>query len=179
MFFIEKNTAYIMNSSLLKKKSLLLLFAFSIATFSFSQIDEPQSPSGTVLSGMNKDFIISTSAHYGVILMPPRIQSVIKNNASGFEVNLIIPTHGKRSWQRNYHYPEMGLTFLALDFGNPAELGQGYCLYPFINFNLTHGKYFSLKFKLTNSLGYITKHYDEIDNPRNVAIGSHFNGFVT
>jgi hypothetical protein len=148
------------------KTAFTFLFVTAFSCFSFSQ-------------RVNNDFIISVDTHIGTILAPPRLNNVIKGHPIGVEVNYIRPTHGEKRWQRIYHYPEMGLTFIYFDFANPEQLGKGISLYPFINFHLTHGKIFSLEFKMATCIGYVTKKFDPVNNPDDLVIGSHFNAFVS
>lgn len=127
----------------------------------------------------NNDFILTPAAHIGfVIAHHGSIQYLVNGHTFATELNFAIPTHGEKKWERIYHYPEIGFTFVYLNLANPKELGNGYSLYPFINFNLTHGQRFRLKFRIAQSLGYLSKKFDRLENHKNTTIGSHFNGFV-
>ncbi|CAN5170891.1 hypothetical protein BH09BAC5_BH09BAC5_06620 [soil metagenome] len=127
----------------------------------------------------NCDYYISPNYHYGQILAHhDYIKTLVDGNIQAFELDVAKPTCGIKNWQSIYHCPEIGLTFVVVRFPNPQLLGNGFSLYPFINFNITHGERFTLKFKIATSLGYVTKKYDSITDPTNIIIGSHLNGFV-
>ncbi|HET6990738.1 MAG TPA: acyloxyacyl hydrolase [Bacteroidia bacterium] len=126
----------------------------------------------------NNDFFVSSCVHTGIPLLTPDNIKLVHGNPMGLELNVSCRTHGEKKWQRVYHYPEIGITFLCYDFANRSQLGQGYSIYPFVNFNITHGQKFNLRFKVATGLGYVTKKYDPLLNPENLVIGSHINGFV-
>jgi hypothetical protein len=149
-----------------QRKSVFISLLFACCTLlSFAQKE-------------NNDFIISSGFHIGTVLLHSKSRELVHGNPMGIELNFSRPTHGEKRWQRVYHYPEIGVTFLYYDFANHRQLGQGYSIYPFVNFNITQGKNITLKFKVATCLGYVTKKFDAVDNPDNLIIGSHMNGFV-
>ncbi|MBI3512368.1 MAG: acyloxyacyl hydrolase [Bacteroidetes bacterium] len=136
-----------------------------VSSFSFSQNN-------------NSGFYFSINAHDGMILAQHNyIRDMVGGNSTAIEVNFSRPVCGKKIWHCIYHCPEVGVTFVGVQFANPAVLGNGFSFYPFINFNIAQGKIIALKFKVGTSLGYVTKKYGE-DNPTNIMIGSNMNGFV-
>ena len=102
------------------------------------------------------------------------------------EASIYQNTYGKNEWESAYNYPYIGVTFYHADFGfnfehNPEvgdALGSVYALYPFINYPLTPNERCQLTFKLGVGLGYLTKHFDNLENYQNFSIGSHVNAAV-
>ncbi len=156
------------------KLSLLQLFRIQIIAFLFSGI-----ASVSYAQNNKSNFYVSGNIHYGKILAHhDYLGGLFQGSTNAFEIDVAHPTGNNKPWYRIYHSPEVGLTIVAVKFANPDTLGMGFSIYPFINFNITHGEKFTLKFKVATSLGYITKKYDSISDPHNIAIGSNLNGFV-
>jgi len=95
-----------------------------------------------------------------------------------FELNLQQETFGKHKWERNFDYPNIGLSFLYTGLGKSPELGAAYSIFPFIDFPLYRKKQFSLTFRFGLGAAYITKPFNRLTNYRNLAIGSHINASI-
>ncbi len=149
-------------------RTKLILISKCVILLSYNCFSQSTSP----------NFISSSNAYLGSLLIPKSNRSLDKGNPTGIEVNYIHPTNGIKRWERIFHYPEIGVSFIYLDFANNEQLGKGMSIYPFIDFNLTRHKKISLHFKIATSLGVVTKKFDPINNPENLAIGSYLNGFV-
>jgi hypothetical protein len=80
-----------------------------------------------------------------------------------------------KAWHNNFKNPEVGISLLLTESGNIDILGNGIALLSNIHFNSIEHKQFTLQTTGAIGLGYMTKIYDRIDNPKNNAIGSHFN----
>jgi hypothetical protein len=130
---------------------------------------------------VNNDFFLSGNLHYGFIIPHHgSLMYLINGHTPGAEFSYIRPTHGEKKWQRDYHYPEIGLTFIYINFGNPALLGNGFSVYPFINFHVTHKRKLDLRFKaiLAPAPGFVTKKFDRLENHKNTVLGTHLNGYA-
>lgn len=105
-----------------------------------------------------------------------------------FEASVYQHTFGEKEWETVYTYPYIGVTFYHANFGfnfehNPEvgeALGSVYALYPFINYPLNANEHSQLTFKLGVGLGYLTKHFENLEHPlyQNFSIGSHLNAAV-
>lgn len=125
------------------------------------------------------DFNLSATGHLGFLIgHHGSMRYLMEEHVKGFELTFTKPTHGEKLWQRAYHYPQTGISFIYLDLGNPQHLGYGVSLFPFINFPLVTGRSVSLYFRAGSSLGYISKKFDRVTNHKNDVIGSHINGFM-
>ena len=127
----------------------------------------------------NSERWISANVHYGfVIAHSPSMEYLIKGHCPGTELSFSKITSGEKLWQKAYNNPEIGISLLYLYLSNPKQLGFGLSLHPYVNFPLIKKKRFSLHFKAAVSTGYLSKVFDPVNNFKNSAIGSHFNGFV-
>jgi hypothetical protein len=138
--------------------------------------------SGSALraQAVNRDYFLSSNVHYGfVIAHHGSMQYLVQGHTPGFEFTYTRPTHGEKEWQRAWHYPEYGLSFFYIYLSNPQELGSGFTVHPFLDLWLRRGERFNLKVKLTlaPAPGYLTRKFDRLENHKNNAIGSHFNGY--
>ncbi|WP_378182351.1 acyloxyacyl hydrolase [Aquimarina sp. SS2-1] len=108
---------------------------------------------------------------YGTILKHnPDISHLITGHPMGVILSANRKTFGTKEWQRLYNAPDYGVSFIYQNMDNEF-LGENYGLYAHYNF------YFFkriLMLRLGQGLAYTTKPYDEDDNFRNVAYGSHF-----
>lgn len=80
-----------------------------------------------------------------------------------------------KPWHNHFKNPEVGLSLLITESGNADILGHGVALLSNIRFNNIKHKRFTLQSTGAIGLGYMSKIYDRSDNPKNNAIGSHFN----
>lgn len=94
------------------------------------------------------------------------------------EVSYVFRTNGQRNWHGAYKYPEIGVTLYAGSIGNPEVLGNFFGGYSFITFPFIARKNFRFNGKLGCGLGLGTKHYDEVTNPKNVAISTPLNAMI-
>lgn len=83
-----------------------------------------------------------------------------------------------KSWSSDYKNPYAGITVYGSNFGNQAILGDGFGAYGFIEFPWNRGKRHVLTAKVGAGIGFITKVYDPIKNPKNVAMSSYVNALI-
>jgi hypothetical protein len=147
-------------------KKLALLFSILLTCPSFSQNDKP---------------IFYTFTTKGGFMMAhrPFMEHLIQKNTWGLEFSL-----SKQQLDSNYYsvksnYPLNGLSLEIRNFGYDEVLGYAISLFTYQNFTVFQLKSnWCLDFKLGTGLAYITKKYDKFTNPKNNAIGSHFNAKV-
>lgn len=127
-----------------------------------------------------ENFIISAQGHYGyVISHRGNMAHLIKGHVYGAELNYIFRTSGNKCWHPMYKYPEFGVCAVHLYLANPSQLGNMDALYPYTNLRLNkENKKFKLDLRLGVGLAYLSKPFDRTTNHQNIAIGSHYNGFV-
>lgn len=119
--------------------------------------------------------LVETRFSYGFLYAQHLELELFNGHFPAFELNLQQETYGKKEWERNFGYPLIGVSFWYSALGKSPYLGDGYALFPFINFPLVRDERLMLSFRVGLGLGYLTKRFDRIDNYKNTAIGSHFN----
>ncbi|GAA3513285.1 hypothetical protein GCM10022393_28850 [Aquimarina addita] len=120
--------------------------------------------------GDKKYFSLDVDNIYGTIINHnPDISHLITGHPSGVMLSFNQKTFGEKEWQRLYNDPDYGVTFIYQHMDDEF-LGDNYGLY-------AHYKFYFFKRYLTLTLGqgiaYNTTPYDQDDNYRNVAYGSH------
>ena len=117
-----------------------------------------------------KKFTVDANAYYGsIILHNPDISHLITEHPSGFTVSLNRKRYGHKEWEREYGYPDTGISFVYQDMNN-STLGNNFSLYAHYNFYFFRR---NLQFRIGQGLAYNTNPYDNNDNFRNNAYGTH------
>ncbi|MEI6020114.1 MAG: acyloxyacyl hydrolase, partial [Bacteroidota bacterium] len=107
------------------------------------------------------------------------IGHLVKGFPSIYELDISHATSGNKLWQLENNKPDVGLSFQCLDYKNPSQLGYAFSIVPFIDIPLKQEvKNSRLILRLCWGATYITKCFDIHENPKNIAIGSHFNAYV-
>lgn len=101
------------------------------------------------------------------------ISHLITAPSRGFRIHFERKTHGDQPWEKRYNYPDLGVTFTYLDYGNEA-LGSTLGLAPYFGFYLTKNKMARSfwRYKLGMGMGYTKNTYDPIHNNKNIAIST-------
>jgi len=116
--------------------------------------------------------------NYGFLINHHLEMQVFNAHFMSFEINLGRETYGKNRWEAMYAYPIVGLSYWYSNLGNSAFIGKANALFPYINFPLTQSQKYELNFRLGGGLGYLTKHFDRLNNYKYLAIGSHVNAAI-
>ena len=132
-------------------------------------IAQPTKP-GTV-----HNLTAEVNVQYGLLMSHHLELDIFRSHFPAFEINLQKATFGKHRWEAEYGYPLLGISLWYSGLGGFPEIGSAIALYPTINFPIVHNKNQSLNFKVGLGLGYLTNHFNRINNYKNFAIGSHFN----
>lgn len=101
------------------------------------------------------------------------LDNAIQGNTSGFLLNWNAVKSKNSKFNALFNYPERGYSFLYQNF-NSSILGKTFSAYRHYTYNLTPKRKNHLKLTTGFGLGFATEKYDEVDNPENFAIGSHF-----
>ena len=151
------------------KKILLIILTCLLSDLLFSQ--EVATPS------INP--IIDVHGYYGFVVAHHKsMQHLTNSHFPGFEVCIASQTNGKQLWEYLYRFPQKGIGVFYSPLGGSKMLGNVVAVYPYLNFNLTHGRKINLYFRFACGLGYLTKRFDAATNYKNIAIGSHVNAFL-
>ncbi len=151
---------------------LILLLAF------FSSTDRLNAQSNTEYDSSNciKGWSITPVFQYGKIWKhTEKFQPTIDNHSRCFELAISKQMNGKHEWEYANHYPFLGAAIAYNIIGNDSIIGDAYSLLPYIELPIVRGKKFFATFRIGTGIAYLTKHYDEVENPINNVIASHFN----
>jgi len=85
---------------------------------------------------------------------------------------------GYTEWQRIYKGPTYGIGFLVGDLFNPVELGYPMALYGFFGIPVLRIKKLTFFTEFQFGFAWNWQHYDEIENPNNIAVGSDLTLYV-
>lgn len=146
---------------------LIYFFLFSL----FSILAQAQSKSPLSVSVIPKTgFLI---AHR------PFMSHLVKDRNNAIELEFSQQDNTSDFTALYYRFPSRGFSFQYQDFGYRDILGTSISALQFTKFNLIQHKRFGfLDFRIGSGLSYITKKFDLHSNPKNNAIGSHWNAFV-
>lgn len=99
---------------------------------------------------------------------------------TGFDLNLLRHTYGKKKWHQRRNYPTLGIGITYLNYGIDSIYGRCFGLYPNITIPLITGKKLEWTLRVGDGIGYVTKTYSRVNpvDTINVAIGAHINDFA-
>ena len=156
---------------ILLKYMILFLLLFTI----LSPLNAQQKRHKHIGSNM----MIEGRIGYG-FLIPHRLEMEIFNaHFPTIEISLARLTDGRNRWEYMYGYPIAGIAYWYSTLGPAGPLGDAHAIYPYINFPLTRNGKTRLFFRGGVGLGYLTKHFDRLENYKNIAIGSSINAAVS
>jgi hypothetical protein len=139
------------------KKIILCFFLFSSA-ISFSQNE------------IKKYYNFDVNYFYGTVVEhSPDLAHLITGHPTGIILGFNQKTFGFKDWESGYNYPDLGLSFIYQDMGNPY-LGENYGLYAHLNFYILKR---NLMIRMGSGLAYATNPYHPDDNYFNKAYGTH------
>ena len=121
---------------------------------------------------------IEVRTSYGFIICHHHEMKALSDHLPLFELSLDQATFGRKSWQSKSNYPTVGVSFLYTTLGGQPELGQAFAVIPHMTLHCLKSKRHQLSFKLGIGVGYVTKKYDRVTNPKNTFVGSHVNAAI-
>lgn len=142
------------------KTSIFVIF-FCFTFIGFSQSENVR------YNNIQTDFFFGRPIEHDKIL-----KEAIEGNSFGVLLSFNTISTKNSNFNKLYNSPERGFSFLYQDF-NSSVLGEVLGGYRHYVYNLTNKPTNQLKLFTGFGLGYTTKPYDPIKNPKNEAIGSH------
>lgn len=155
----------------MKRIVLLILITF----FARESYAHKSSPIDSIVKNTELDFRFS----HAFIIHHHHEMRIYREHFSMLEFSLQKQTYGRQTWQRYYNYPTIGVSVLYSCIGNHDVFGSAYAIYPFINFPFNKSIINSFNFRLGIGPGYLTKKFDQTENPNNIYIGSHINATIS
>ncbi len=126
-----------------------------------------------------KPLIITPTFHYGFIIAHHSdMEYLTQGHVTISEICFSRPTHGENYWNQLFKFPEPGLSLCFFDLGNPKNLGNLFSICPYMDFPFNKGVHTRICFRAGGGLSYLTKPFDPVTNYKDIAIGSHVNGFM-
>lgn len=145
-------------------KKIILFFCFNLL------IINAKAQTKTGLSLEANTSIGNIVRHSRRLIIPPT-----KKNVVGAELHANWQLNGQKAWHEWQNFPMVGVSLLYLDLGEPQSIGVAIGLCPTIDFKMAKIGPLSITSQVGTGIGYLTRHYDQFDNPAYNAIGSHFN----
>ena len=112
------------------------------------------------------------AAHRGALGHLPQ------ETAKAMEFTYFVQTRGSKNWHQAYRQPKVGATLFVGSVGNNDLLGRYIGLSGFAELPMLKSNNFEWNWKMGFGLGYATKSFDPIYNPKNNAIASKINAMV-
>jgi len=145
--------------------------AFLISTLLLTQMSFAQESTNKFETGFNY--------HYGFLWgHRASIEVLTKGYANMLELSFYKKFTGVNDWELKYKYPSLGGSFFYFDFGNPEQLGYGYSFCAFFDFPLVGNEKAALSFKIGMGPGFVSKHFDRVENTKNWGLSTTVNGFA-
>lgn len=132
--------------------------------------------SGFSQSKLSDGLKIESNYHQGIILPEFGLLTPIEEDyRRSVEFSLFKQSSVKNYWQQLYNYPEQGLSFYYTSLGHNKVLGQMIGVDYFFRITFLDKNRFKVFNQTGIGLNYVNKRFDEIKNPLNTAISSHYN----
>ena len=130
----------------------------------------------TSYSQSEHSFNISSNYIQGFIIPEfDLLDSIDQGLYNGVEVSLFKNSKQKNYWQQLYNHPEYGISLFYTNFGEDKVLGSSIGLEYFFKINIINQSKLKLYMRSGFGVNYISRKYDEIDNPLNTSMGSNYN----
>ena len=94
------------------------------------------------------------------------------------EISYYQHTRGNKKWHHAYRYPTIGATLFIGSVGNNEILGRYIGSYGFAELPMIKLKNYEFNWKLGCGFGYTNRKYDPVENPKQIAIGSHVDAMI-
>ncbi|WP_346858930.1 acyloxyacyl hydrolase [uncultured Draconibacterium sp.] len=111
-----------------------------------------------------------------ILVHNSKIEPISNNPLTGFSIRYSRKNNNGDQWRKYYNCPNYGFNYKFKSFNYPDVLGNAHALTTFLQISfLKQQQHFDIGFTGSAGFAYLTKTYDEVSNPENVAISTHFN----
>ncbi len=107
--------------------------------------------------------------HSKRLVIPP-LKSVV-----GTEIHAAWQLKGQQDWHEWHGFPTVGVSVMYLNLGQSEAVGSAIGLFPTIDFKILKTRPLSITSQIGTGIGYVTRTYNQFDNPNFNAIGTHLN----
>jgi hypothetical protein len=150
----------------MKKTTLFLIFTLWLIYC------QAQSTKGVSIEA--NTFVGTIIRHSKRLIIPPT------KNVIGAEIHANWQLSGQKQWHEWQGFPSVGASLLYLDLGEPKAIGSAIGIFPTVDFTLLKFKSYplSIKSQIGTGIAYLTRHFDQFDNPTYNAVGSSINCMI-
>lgn len=106
------------------------------------------------------------------------IRSLANTTPRGLQIEVNRFNISQKSWESCHCFARTGIAFSVIDYGNPNQLGQSNKLYLFVEPYLKPRGKFLFSYRAGMGFSYLTKIFDEINNPENLFFSSPISGLL-
>jgi Lipid A 3-O-deacylase (PagL) len=153
------------------KYSLFFIFAF-VGSFGYTQ----DTISSFSRFFKTREYAFQLNSGVGFMgIHRPDMAHIPVQRAHDLGFTLLIHTKGQKSWQNDYKKPSFGIGFHHSGLSNDQIMGKANYLDAHIELPFIHTASFSFYWKYSLGIAYISKAFDQKNNPKNIAIGSAIN----
>ena len=96
----------------------------------------------------------------------------------GISLQYWMQTDGRKQWESQYGYPQLGFAAHYFNYDNKEILGQAFAGAAIVKFVLHQDRIFLFNIGIQAGISYNTKPFDKDNNIYNQLIGSHVNFFL-
>ena len=122
---------------------------------------------------------IAIKPQYGYIIPHTKtIKLLSRTNPYGVESEYGWFLTQQEDWERCNCYSKAGFSLLYVDYDNPEIIGQSFNLIAFAEPLLYYNDFFQASVRMGVGATYLTKIYDEMDNPENQFFSTHLSYMV-
>ncbi len=119
---------------------------------------------------------ITIQPEYGTLVAHHKeLKALSLYNFPNLELNIYKQTMGDQEWEKRWNYPQSGISLIYNGLSNKKVYGEAFSILPFQSFTFFRNPKHEHRLMIAAGLGYITHPFDSIENPENIAIGSHIN----
>lgn len=134
---------------------------------------------GTPGWGQKNTLTLEMASEVGAIYAhTPKFKQKIDEASFGLQFDLVNRHNGRKNWHHLFRGPSSGFQFSFQRFGNNDVFGEAFAIIPHVTFPIVKGKRWGFDFRMGGGIGYVTKRYEEVTNPKNVVIGSYVNSAI-
>jgi hypothetical protein len=132
----------------------------------------------TSASGQVFPYHLGVNALPGFLIAHREDSKNLEAHVLGFEIQLSRAELYEKPWSQEYRKPRFGVNIMYMDLGHPELTGKAISVGPNFETTIYHRSNDQIHYRVGTGVGYLTKKFDPIDNRRNQAIGSNFNGLM-
>ena len=110
---------------------------------------------------------------YGGRIIPHRLgmDALAQPSVAG-EVNYYFSTRSDDFYDVKYKFPKHGFGLNYNYIWNHDVLGSAFAAYSFMDFSFFDKSWFGMGLRVNAGLAYLTRRYDEVENPENIAVST-------